>query len=177
MVLNTWEGARLFYLYYGIICLSVLHNFLTLSSVKDFVRSLESLEIFLCLYDHRYSEAYHCLVKAAAWVVSHCDWRGHLTGAVKSRSLVFPYRCELRKHIHHTWKVFVVEQFDEQLFNRNSAMVGLEKISHAPKHTWSFCVSLYALDIMMCTHLSLSVYSYVMWCSEQSWSLRPLDSP
>lgn len=151
----------LLYVCYGIICRSLLirHNFLT--SIKDFLRSLDSLEIFLSLHHHPCSEAYHCLVKAAAWVE-----------ALHSRSLV-DHRCELRKHIQHTWKVFVVEQFDEQLFNRNLAMVGLEKIRRTPKRTWSFCVSLYALDIIMCTHLS------PLHLNEQSWrgGLMPLDSP
>ena len=137
--------------------------FWLLVASRFFFRSLDSLEIFFCffcLHHHPCSEAHHCLVKAAAWVEALQPER--TSHAVKSRSLVY-HRCELRKHIQHTWKVFVVEQFDEQLFNRNLAMVGLEKISHTWKHTWSFCVLLYASDIIMCTHLSPSHFN------EQSW--------
>ena len=150
-------------LYMALICRSLLirHNFLTLSSITAFFEiSWFSWDIFVCLYEHPCSEAYHCLVKAATWVEAlQLERTSH---AVKSRSLVY-HRCELRKHIQHTWKVFVVEQFDEQLFNRNLAMVGLEKISHTPKHTWSFCVLPYASDIIMCTRRSPSHFN------EQSW--------
>ena len=47
----------------------------------------------------------------------------------------------------------MVEQFDEQLFNRNSAMVGLEKISHTPKRTKSFAYC-YMPRALLCAHIS-----------------------